>query len=212
MRYRYITVVCGGREASAPINVAIGLGMYAAERMKGAFKNHYISFASRPQLIEIQGVDFVDKVKRIYDTNLCDNTNLEAVFDLLYNEVISGRANATDLPKTLVILSDMEIDDATESGGWWSRQPVSYAQWTTKNAKTMMEKIREKWAASGLVLPNLVYWNIEARQNTVLDLGPNVTLCGGASAILFEQIVRGVKGIDIMYEKLNSKRYLQIII
>lgn len=181
--------------------------MYAAERMKGAFKNHYISFASRPQLIEIQGVDFVDKVKRIYDTNLCDNTNLEAVFDLLYNEIMSGRAKAEDLPTSIVVVSDMEIDDATESNGWWRREKEDtyYTQWTTKNAKTLMENIREKWAASGLVLPNLVYWNIESRgSNTVLDLGPNVTLCSGASAILFEQIVRGVKGIDIMYEKLRK--------
>lgn len=49
-----------------PINIAISLGLYCAERAKGPFANHYISFSSRPQLIECRGVDFCDKVRRIY--------------------------------------------------------------------------------------------------------------------------------------------------
>ena len=35
-------------DASAPINVAISLGLYCAEKAKGPFAGHYISFASRP--------------------------------------------------------------------------------------------------------------------------------------------------------------------
>ena len=72
-----------GDEASAPINVAISLGLYAAERARGPFAHHYISFSSRPQLIETNGIDFVDKVFRIYKTNLCENTNIKATFDML---------------------------------------------------------------------------------------------------------------------------------
>jgi hypothetical protein len=56
------------RDAAAPINVAISLGLYCAERISGPFKNHYISFSSRPQLIRTEGVDFVDKVNMLeYD-------------------------------------------------------------------------------------------------------------------------------------------------
>ena len=72
-----------GSEASAPINVAISLGMYCAERIGGPFKDYYISFSSRPQLVHIEGADFVDKVERIYRTNLCENTDLPAVFNML---------------------------------------------------------------------------------------------------------------------------------
>ena len=190
--------------------------MYAAERAKGAFKNHYISFASRPQLIDVtNGIDFVDRVKRIYDTNLCDNTNLEAVFDLLYNEVMSGRAKAEDLPTSLVVVSDMEIDDATESNGWWRREKenIYYTQWTTKNAKTLMENIRDKWIAAGLKLPKLTYWCVESRNsNTVLDLGPDVTLCSGMSGNLFEQICAGISGVQLMLIKLNSPRYEKVTV
>lgn len=190
-----------GSEAAAPINVAISLGMYAAERAKGVFKDHYISFSSRPQLIRIEGIDFVDKVHRIYETNLCENTNLTAVFDLLKDMILCGAAKAEDLPDRIVVISDMEIDSG-------ARQYSYYGDaWSTANAKTTMEKVRQEWAAAGLKLPKLTYWCVESRNNTVLDLGPDVSLVSGASATTFEMVMKDVTGIDLMREKLLSKRY-----
>ena len=194
-----------GSEAAAPINIAISLGMYAGERARGPFKDHYISFSSRPQLIRIEGVDFVDKVRRIYATNLCENTNINLVFDLLKDMVLTGKAKKEDLPETIVILSDMQIDSGSGSGGWY-RQDA----WTSETAASEMEKIRQQWEIAGLKLPKLVYWCIESRDNTVLDCGPNVTLCSGASPILFEQIMQGVTGLDLMKQKLLSDRYKNI--
>ena len=189
-----------------PINVAIALSMYAAERAKGPFQGHYISFSSRPQLIEIEGVDFVDKVARIYEKNLCENTNINAVFDMLKNMVTSGKARKEDLPKTIVILSDMQIDSGSGGYSYWDRSD-SGIRWTKENAKTEMEKIRTQWEAQGLELPKLVYWNIESRDNTVLDCGPDVSLVSGASATLFQQIMKGITGIQLMLDKLLSSRY-----
>ena len=199
------SMTCGSGPAT-PINVAIALSMYAAERAKGPFQGHYISFSSRPQLIEIEGVDFVDKVARIYEKNLCENTNINAVFDMLRNMVITGRAKKEELPKTIVILSDMQIDSGSGGYSYWDRSD-SGIRWTQENAKTEMEKIRAQWEAQGLELPKLVYWNIESRSQTVLDCGPDVTLCSGASPVLFEQIMQGISGQQLMMNKLMSKRY-----
>lgn len=193
-----------GEGAATPINVAISLGIYAAERAKGAFKNHYISFSSRPQLIAIEGVDFVDKVSRIYATNLCQNTNLEAVFDLLKDMVLSGRAKKEDLPDRICVISDMEIDEGT--GDRWN----SISNWSTESAKSTMENIRAEWAEVGLELPKLTYVNVNARNNTVLDLGPNVTLISGASAQTFEMIMQDVTGWQLCLSKLLSARYENI--
>lgn len=190
-----------GEGAATPINVAISLGIYAAERAKGAFKNHYISFSSRPQLIAIEGVDFVDKVSRIYATNLCQNTDLEAVFDLLKDMVLSGRAKKEDLPDRICVISDMEIDEGT--GDRWNR----VSNWSTENAKSTMENIRVEWAEAGLELPRLIYVNVNARNNTVLDLGPDITLISGASAQTFEMIVQDVTGWQLCLDKLLSSRY-----
>ena len=184
-----------GREASAPINVAIGLGMYCAERIGGAFKDHYISFSSKPQLIKIEGVDFVDKVRRIYKTNLCQNTNIEATFKLLKN--IALKSNPEDIPETIVIISDMQID--------------SMSHWYSDTAATEMEKIRKEWEEEGLKCPKLVYWNVNAKNNTILDDGENVTYVSGMSPVIFEQVISGVTGYDLMLEKLDSERYKNII-
>ena len=187
-----------------PINVAISLGMYCAERIGGPFAGHYISFASRPQLIKVEGVDFVDKVKRIYRTNLCDNTNLEATFDLVLE--MAKKSKPEDIPKTLVVISDMQIDRMTGST-WYG---PSMKRWTQESAATEMELIRQKWAAAGIECPRLVYWNVDARDNTILDAGPNVSFVSGCSPVLYEQIVRGVTGYDLMLDKLMSERYAVI--
>lgn len=187
-----------GSMEGRPINAAIALGMYCAERIKGAFHGYYISFASRPQLIKVDGVDFCDKVNRIYQTNLCDNTNLKAVFDLLYNKVVSGAAKAEDLPEKIVVISDMEID----YGSYWRND---------FQRQTDMEHMRNKWAEAGLEIPNLVYWNVDARQDTILEHPKdNITFVSGYSPVIFESILTGKTSIDLMLDKLNSKRYEQV--
>ena len=184
-----------GSSASAPINVAISLALYCAERNKGVYAGHYISFASIPQLIKTEGADFVDKVRRIYDTNLVDITNLEAVFDLLLNTAFINRCSQDEIPETVVIISDMEIDEAQ---GWYGR---------SDNTNTMMENMRIKWAQYGYKMPKLVYWNVDARHNTILDNGPDVSYVSGMSPVIFQQILTGKTGMDLMYDKLDAPRY-----
>ena len=196
-----------GSNAAAPINIAIGLGMYCAERIGGPFKNHYISFSSRPQLISIEGVDFVDKVNRIYETNLCENTNLEAVFDLLLKTAKCPGVKKSDIPKSIIVISDMEIDSGTRSWSWRS----SIEGWTKQTAATEMEKIRQKWAAEGYELPHLVYWNVDARENHILDSGPDITFVSGASPTIFKSVLTGKSAWDVMFDVLMSKRYEAVI-
>lgn len=181
-----------GSEASAPINVAIGLGMYCAERIGGPFKNHYISFSSRPQLIKIGGVDFVDKVRRIYKTNLCENTDLVKTFRML--KEIALTAKPEDIPETIVVISDMQIDCGSRFYG--------------SNVATEMESMRREWEKAGLKMPKLVYWNVEARgAANFLDDGPNVTYVSGCSPVIFQQVISGVTGYELMCRKLMSSRY-----
>ena len=187
--------------AAAPLNVAISLGLYCAERAKGPFAGHYISFSSRPQLIETKGVDFVDKVHRIYRTNLCENTNIEATFDMLLDTAIQNGCSQADLPENIIVISDMEFDVGTGHGYGYGR-----SNW---NPKTLMEGIREKWARHGYRMPHLIYWNVDARQNNIPeDMGVgNISYVSGMSPSIFEQIMSGKTGYDLMMEKLNSPRY-----
>lgn len=186
-----------GSMRGTPLNVAIGLSMYCAERIGGPFKNHYISFSSRPQLIKIEGVDFVDKVERIYRTNLCENTNIKATFDLLKKAALN--AEPEDRPDTVCIISDMQIDS------------MSVGYWNSDTTMTEMELIRQEWAAAGLECPRLVYWNVDARNNTILDAGPNVSFVSGFSPTTFKQVVTGVTAWDLMIQTICSKRYEAVV-
>ena len=183
-----------GCEASAPINVAISLGLYAAERARGPFAGHYISFSSRPQLIETVGVDFCDKVQRIYKTNLCENTNIEAAFDMLLDTAHKTHCTQDELPKSIVIISDMEFDSQR---GYYGRRD-----------NTLMENIAAKWAQAGYQMPHLVYWNVDARHDNIpMSVKDGVTLVSGFSPVIFEQIMKGKTAYDLMFDKLDSERY-----
>jgi len=188
-----------GTEAMAPINVAISLGMYCAEKAQGPYHGHYISFSRNPRLVRVEGVDFVDKVKRIYETNLCENTNLVGAFDLVLDVAVKNHLSQSELPEALVVISDMEIDSAQGCASWYSRPNC--------NILTEMDKVRAKWAAAGYKMPRLIFWNVQARNNTILDKGPDVSLVSGASPVIFEQIMKGKSAMDLMYDKLDSERY-----
>ena len=189
--------------ASAPLNVAISLALYCAEKAKGPFAGHYVSFASRPQLIATEGVDFVDKVRRIYRTNLVDNTNIEATFDLLLNTAIANGCSQEDLPQNILITSDMEFDRATSG---WSGSRVN-----SSNAETVLEGIARKWAEHGYEMPHLIFWNVDARQNNIPMLGHGrISYVSGFSPSIFETIMSGKTGYDLMMECLDKERYAQI--
>ena len=195
-----------GASEPKPIDVATSLAMYFAERAKGPFHNHYISFASRPQLIEITGRDFVEKVQRIRETNLCDNTNLEAVFNLLLSIAKRG-VPAEDFVKKLFIISDMEIDQATDEvrycGSFYDRGYENY-----DNFKSLMERIRGKWERqTDIPFPQLYYWNVNSRNNTALSLGPDVSYISGASPAILKQVLSGKTNWELCLETLLSERY-----
>lgn len=188
-----------GSMSGTPINVATALGMYCAERNQGPWHNHYISFSSRPQLIETTGVDFCDKVQRIVATNLCENTNIEAAFDMVLNTAI--RTGAT-LPEYMIVISDMEFDSAT--GNYWHRNGTM----CTANAETVMETIERKFNAAGFRMPKLIYWNVDARQANIPMIGNHyVSYVSGFSPSIFKSILTGKTGWDLMLEAIDCERY-----
>ena len=187
-------------DASAPINVAISLGLYCAEKAKGPYAGHYISFASRPQLIKTEGVDFVDKVQRIYKTNLVDNTNIEATFDLLLNTAIQNQCSQDEIPKNVIIISDQEFD-AARGYQYWNNSHITPQE-------TLMESIEKKWNAAGYKLPTLTFWNVDARQNNIpMTVKDGVNFVSGMSPSIFQQIMENKNAFDLMYSILNSERY-----
>ena len=192
------------------LNVAISLGMYCAEKAGGPFAGHYIAFSRDPRLVKVEGVDFCDKVKRIYDTNLCENTDIEKTFDMLLDTAMRNGCSQEDLPKNIIIISDMEFDAARGAGRVYNWRTGHYEE-NNSNVDTLMERIAKKWATYGYQMPHLIFWNVDARQNNIPMLGNGpISYVSGFSPSIFQTIMTGKTGYDLMMEKLNSERYAVI--
>lgn len=181
-----------------PIDVAISLGIYCAERNHGEFYNHYISFSSEAKLIELSGNNIVEKVKSAVKEVYIESTNIKSVFDLVLNTLKNSNLSEEYLPERIVIISDMEFNRGVEF---------------SNKKDTLMESIRKEWAREGYEMPSLVYWNVNSRQNNISDLGANnITYVSGCTPMIFECIMKGKNGIDLMLDILNSNRYLSVTI
>jgi len=200
-----------GSMMGTPMNVAVSLGLYCAERAGGPFANHYISFSSRPQLIECEGVDFVDKTQRIMRSNLCENTNIEAAFDLLLDTALANNVPLKDMPQNIIVISDMEFDEATGDNMGWYRGARNTSQMTSRNAETLLEGIAKKWNEEGYEMPHLIFWNVDARQANIPMIGNGrISYVSGFSPSIFQTIMTGKTGYDLMMECLNGERYAAI--
>ena len=187
-----------------PMDVAISLGICCAKKCDGPFKDHYISFSSRPQLIKVEGVDFVDEVRRIYKTNICENTNIKATFDLLLRTAVTNHCAQKDLPENIIIISDMEFDSAVSLRGL---HEISVSM---KTIPTVMEEIEKEWNQYGYQIPNLIFWNVDARQANIPMLGNRVSFVSGMSPSIYQTIISNKSGYDLMMEILDSDRYKDI--
>ena len=193
-----------------PIQVATSLGMYCAEKAGGPFAGHYVSFSRNPRLVRVEGVDFCDKVDRIIRTDLCENTDIEKTFDMLLNTAISNHCTQDDLPQNLIIISDMEFD-AARGGSYQYDWTTGRRVYQNMNTETLMEGIARKWANAGYRMPHLIFWNVNARQNNIPMIGNGpISYVSGFSPSIFQTIMTGKTGYDLMMEKLNDERYAVI--
>lgn len=197
-----------GSTASAPINVAISLGLYCAEKAHGPFANHFMTFSSNPTLVEVEGVDFCDKVYRMQQADWGNSTNIEAAFDLLLETAINNHCSQEDLPQNLIVISDMEFDHCVTTGA-----PISN-RWRydlTPPSETLFESMKRKWANYGYKMPSLIFWNCEARHDNMPMTSQNgITFVSGMSPSIFEQIMNGKTALDLVLETLDGERYSRV--
>lgn len=190
-----------------PMEAAVSLGAYVAEKAHGPFAGHFITFSSHPQLVEFTGSDITDKFRRCVDADWGMNTNIEAVFDMLLSNALKAKVAIEDMPNRLYILSDMQFDECVTSGKP-NRDRWSYGNSLNRGQiDTLIESIAKKWASYGYKLPSIVFWNLRATDNAVPAIGEGFSYVSGFSPIILQTILSGKDGVDLMLEKLESERY-----
>ena len=192
----------GGTKVTA-LEVANALAIYFAEHSSGEFKDKYITFSERPQFVDFSNAGSLHRKIQIAMSH-CEvsNTNIEKVFDLILTTAVKNKMHQEDIPKNILIISDMEFDMATYSYGRGG-----------KVSKRLFDVIAQKYADAGYQLPRLVFWNVNSRTGTIPvkenDLG--VALVSGFSVNIAKMVMSGkLDPFECLLETLNSERYAPV--
>ena len=184
------------------IDVSRSLGVYFAERCTGEFRNKFIEFSSEPKIVDFSDkTTLADKINFVRKFNDCSNTDIEKVFRLILSTAVRNHMSQEDMPERVLIVSDMEFDQATTHYSWGG----SKFDWVP-----LFESIRQEYEEKGYKLPRLVFWNVNSRTNTipVTENEAGVTLVSGFSTNIVKMVMSNeTDPWLVLKETLDSERY-----
>lgn len=188
-----------GSMQGLPLYVAVSLAIYFAERNNGPFKDVFMTFSQRPCFHRLIGNNLLEKWNNLDAGGWDGNTNLQASFDLILKTAIQNRVAQKDMPSVLFIVSDMQFDMAS-----------------TSNDKTNFDVMKDKFEAAGYKLPNVVWWQVDSRQNNVpisySDSG--AALVSGSHPSILKKICSSkfLTPLGLMLATITDERYNNVVV
>lgn len=175
-------------------DIARALGYYVASNNQGAFKNLVLTFSSEPKFLNLGNT--IKEAKTVYDNNeIVSNTNLYKGFQLILSHALKNSVSESDMPKFLIIISDMEFDSAVEG-------------------QTNLAAARNAYKAAGYEMPIVVFWNVDSKtlQTPAGQNAKGVILASGYSGSIMSSILdmKNVTPYEAMLNVLHSDRYADI--
>jgi hypothetical protein len=187
------------------MDVSTSLGLYISERNEGIFKNAFITFSSRPQLQLLKG-SLAARLNQLERADWGMNTDLKATFELILDQAVKHNVPLSEMPTKVLVLSDMEFDEAIGS------RVYDISDWNP----TAQEMIKGMYEEAGYEMPGIVYWNIQSRQDNVPtrfdEMG--TALVSGFSPSIMKSILscEELTPYKMMMETIGSARYESITV
>lgn len=180
------------------VSVAVALALYIAQRNQGIWNGKFINFSIDAEVQTLKGKNIVDIVNNLAKTKWGMTTNLQSVFDLILNSAVKAKLPADKMPRTLIIVSDMQFDTCCHS-----------------NRSTNLQQITKRYTDAGYTRPNLIFWHVNASttQESPAKFNENgVALVSGCNPNLFQQVIKSnFNPASLMLEVITSERYQPII-
>jgi hypothetical protein len=158
-----------------------------------------MTFSENPNFVELKGQTLKDNVLQSMQVDWGASTNIENAFDLILKVAIDNKLKEEDLPKALIIISDMEFNQAQD-----------------EERQTYFDKMSLKYSKFGYGLPKVVFWNVNARTNTFhADVKTKeVQFISGQSASAFKSLIKGTEftAYELMIETLSDEMYDSVCI
>ncbi len=192
------------------MDVAISLGLYTSERMGGVFKDQFVTFSGAPEMLHLKG-NLQQRYDQMARSNWSMNTDLGAVFKLILNAAVKSKVDQKEMPTKILILSDMEFDACVTTGG--SGKVSGYSSTFRGSAVSVsaMEFIESEYAAAGYKIPQVVFWNLNARagNSPVTYNKTGTALVSGFSPSIVKSVLGGeeMTPISIMLKTVMVQRY-----
>jgi hypothetical protein len=160
------------KAGSQPIDAAIALGLYLAERNVGPFAQKVITFSDMPQWIEIDPKeDLHQKIMHLWSADWGGSTNIERTYELILKLAQTVSVPQDKMPSTLIILSDMQFDQCSTNA-------------------THLDNIQNKYKEAGYEIPKLVFWNLVGNyKGSPIDSRDNVALVSGFSPTILKAVL-----------------------
>ena len=116
-----------------------------------------------------------------------------------------------EMPTKILILSDMEFNQATNHNSWHSFNSENKV-WNP----TVQQMIQEKYNNAGYKIPDIIYWNIQSRNDNfpVRFDQTGTALISGFSPSILKSVISGeqINPYEIMEKTINDPRYNVITI
>lgn len=187
-----------GSMAGRPMATSVGLAIYFAERNVGEYHNLFMTFSGTPSIIPLKGDTLFQKVMHVVKSPWGMNTDLEAAFDLVLDIAMKDHVPPEEMPKGIVVISDMEIDRCGNR------------QWS------FYDKMKARFKANGYGIPDIIFWNVNSRHDVFhADKSrEGVQLASGQSVTVFKQILEsfGYNPVEAMEKVIYGERYESITV
>ena len=216
-----------GTQGDTPYWVSMALGILGSQACSPAFRGRLMTFDSTPTWHTFPSNDLFECLATINSrVSQGTSTDFQAAMDLILKDLKAARVRPGQEPKFLLVLTDMNWDQACASNGISEFTGNTYRHhFKTKPWTTHLEMIRESFKRAGedmhgpggaLTPPQIVIWNLAANPTDMHATAnePGVSLLSGWSPtqfrILQKEGPRSITPLETLRIELDDPQYDRI--
>lgn len=190
------------------MEIGDSIALYCAKNNTGVFKDKIMAFSDNPKMVTVNCSTLHDNIEKLMKNTECSTTNVESVFDLILKTAKKCNATQADMPKNVLVISDMQFNAAMcdkDAFGFPLRNQ------NVQEDDTLFENIKKKYNACGYELPKLIFWNVSRYSDGTVPIQSSkngVILLSGFSKELVDMVCcSDLDPYKALCRQLNKPRY-----
>lgn len=183
----------------AAMKVSLSMAALFGSAITGDFHNSAITFSAEPRFITWDDSDDITTILDKITTRIAQNTNIQAVFDLILGVAVAKGVPQSDMPEFIMLISDMQFDKTVDG---------------SNRCVDNIVRIKQKYAESGYDMPQMIYWNVNdaGYDNSPITANERGIMVSGFSQNVWNsmfdiEFLENKTPLNFMLEAVNIDRY-----